>query len=79
MTAFRVHQKLQKFKEIFIDYSYHNSTILNDIKEIFLGLPSGRVLVPTFRLDLDRMPGRVSIPRLGTDPPVPTLKTDAIR
>ena len=45
----------------------------------YLDLPSGRVSVPIFRPDPDRMPGRVSVPRLGTDPPVPTLKIDPIR
>ena len=44
-----------------------------------LGLPSGRVSVSTFRLDPDRIPGRVSVPKIETDPPVPILKTDPIR
>ena len=44
-----------------------------------LGLPSGRISVPIFRPNPDRIPGRVSVPRLGIDPPVPTLKTDPIR
>ena len=48
-------------------------------KGLYIGLPSGRVSVPIFRPDSDRMPGRVSVPRLETDPPVSILKTDSIR